>query len=77
MDKHRWRLKLTFDSNQGKRRVLGASLTVLGLGRGPPWSQMGDTVCPDTEEIGRSSVTSLTWSAVLGAFNIFLKGLLW
>ena len=31
---------------------LGASLAVLGLGGGPPWSQMGDIVCLDTDEIG-------------------------
>ena len=32
---------------------LGASLAVLGLGGGPHWSQMGDIVCLDTDEIGR------------------------
>ena len=32
---------------------LGASLAVLGLGGGSPWSQMGDIVCLDTDEIGR------------------------
>ena len=32
---------------------LGVSLAVLGLGGGPHWSQMGDIVCLDTDEIGR------------------------
>ena len=32
---------------------LNASLAVLGLGGGPHWSQMGDIVCLDTDEIGR------------------------
>ena len=29
----------------------GASLAVLGLGGGPPWSQMGDIVCLDTAKV--------------------------
>ena len=32
---------------------LGTSLAVLGPGGGPQWSQMGDIVCLDTDEIGR------------------------
>ena len=31
---------------------LGAFLTVLGLGGGPPWSQMGDIVWVETDETG-------------------------
>ena len=38
---------------RGNVAFLGASLTVLGLGGGPHWSQMGDIVCLDTDEIGR------------------------
>ena len=30
----------------------GLSLAVLGLGGGPPWSQLGDIMCLDTDEIG-------------------------
>ena len=33
-------------------RFFGTTLAVLGLVGGPPWSQMGDIVCLDTEEIG-------------------------
>ena len=32
--------------------ILGASLAALWMGGGPPWSQMGDKVCLDTDEIG-------------------------
>ena len=31
---------------------LGAFLAVLGLGGGPPWSQMGDIVWVDIDETG-------------------------
>ena len=32
---------------------LGASLAFSGLGGGPHWSQMGDKMCLDTDEIDR------------------------
>ena len=55
---------------------MGASLAVLGLGGGPHWSQMGDIVCLDTDEIGRHD-REIAYKILLWDGPILHQLLLW